>query len=125
MIRLLLYEQQSVSLRTLPPQQRYQPPSTLVPILNCLATSSQTVVRGCGGQRAAVGVAQQAALVVHRTAGGVDRPARVVDRLAIAGPQREAPRVDPRHARRVRAGAGREGVPAEVKGAGLARRHQP
>jgi hypothetical protein len=48
-MRLRDGEQQSTSLRTWPPQQRYQAPSTFVVMRKRSATWSQIGVRGAGG----------------------------------------------------------------------------
>src|SRR5688500_4945279 len=48
-MRFFEYAQQSTSLRTSPPQQRNQPPSTQVLNPNLRPVSSQTLVLGAGG----------------------------------------------------------------------------
>src|SRR5215831_2001793 len=58
---------------------------------------------------------------VHRLPLRVDRPAEVVDRLPVGGPKRKARAVDPRQPGRMRAGAGRIDVAAEVERLGLLR----
>ena len=74
-------------------------------------------------ERAAVGVEQRPAVVVHRRAVRVHVAAQVIHRPPVRGLQREARRVDPRQPGRVRARVGRVDVAAEVERLGLAGLH--
>src|SRR5207247_4370029 len=69
-----------------------------------------------GRQRVPVRVEQWVPLRVDRLPGGVDRPPEVVHWMAVGRAQREAVRVDTRQSGRMRTGAGRVDVPAEVEG---------
>ena len=67
------------------------------------------------------GVDQRRARLVEGAVVAVHQPAEVVDAVPVGGAQREAARVDPRQAGRVRAGVGRVDVAAEVVGVSVAR----
>ena len=81
---------------------------------------SQSCVRGAGGSGRPSASRSSCPSSSTGWPGVVHRPPDVVDRLPVAGAQRKAARVDPRQPGRMRAGAGREGVPAEVERLGVA-----
>src|SRR5215208_7192674 len=76
---------------------------------------------GRGRQRQPVGIPEPAAIVVDRLALVVDQATDVVDRSAVVRPDWIPAGVHPRQPERMDAGAGGEGMAAEVKGVGLAR----